>query len=581
VESLPLVLRYVASCEVGLPSEIELSALGDFPTRTRTLSGDTRGDGLDGVPLSAVELAVRTTNVRGVAVGRRVRARGAGEQALLLIPQGPSCPSGEPYLRMSDGAAAVALPGGGFFLAGGSVSEAFGASAAFLVGEGSELATEVNGGMLLGRAYASATAQGDWVVVAGGTADRRARAHDTFEIFDRQLGQFIAARSGKLQSARMQHGAVALADAQLLLVGGRQEAEAEPLLTAELLDPVGGASQLLDVEHGPRVGRLQPELLVLDSGSVLVVGGRDAGGRSLGSIERYEPESQHFTLIAEDLPARDQVAVAALPGARLAWLACDHAPRGGGALCELELLAERDGTLARSPVELPSLREDASNGLTGLRLVDMGTGELLLTAADDSDPTGRRRAFTIDPIAKRATRIDATRVPLRLLRLSNGVLVELDETGFSLRAPRSFGRFASPTEDLVTDDRQYLALDAPGRWLWQEQGARALVAGARVDLPELRFAAFRAEIDVQGNFEVLMYDGSGQELRVSARDGEVEVGACRAPLAAGERLSLLRVRDTLVVAGTSCSVPMFAGPSGIGLRLEHDAVLSHLTVARL
>jgi hypothetical protein len=108
-----------------------------------------------------------------------------------------------------------------------------------------------------------------------------------------------------------------------------------------------------------------------------------------------------------------------------------------------------------------------------------------------------------------------------------------------------------------------------------------LVAGARVDLPELRFAGFRAEIDVQGSFEVLLYDGLGQEVRVSARAGEVEVGPCRATLAAGERLSVLRVRGTLAVVGTTCSVPMFSGPSGLGLRLESDAVLSHLTVARL
>jgi hypothetical protein len=248
----------------------------------------------------------------------------------------------------------------------------------------------------------------------------------------------------------------------------------------------------------------------------------------------------------------------------------------------LELLLEVDaaGELQHVNVDLP-WQELAPNGLKDLQLVDAGGGELLLTGADDSDPTGRRRAFFIDPIAKRMTRADASRVPSRLLRMNNGVIAEIDAAGTSLRATRSLGRYASPAMNLVTEGRQWLALDAPGHWLWQEQGVQALVPGARVDLAELRFAAFRAEVEVRGDFELVLYGGDGQELRVSAQSGQLQFGQCRAELPDPAALSLLRVGETLAISGTHCSARMFSGRVGLGLQLSAAAVLARLQLTRL
>jgi hypothetical protein len=347
------------------------------------------------------------------------------------------------------------------------------------------------------------------------------------------------------------------------------------------LDPVRGTT-----EEGPslQVARANPSALMLDSGRVLVLAGRDARDQVAGSVEVYSDAERRFALALSDLPARDEVVVAALPGARVAWLACDHVDAGGGASCELSLISEQQGELTATPVGI-DFGGLVANGLKEMRLIYAGDGQLLWTGADDSDPMGRRRAFVIDPATPSLSRVDASRVPSQLVRLRNDLIAELDQAGVSLRAAFTRGRYASPDVDLLMDAQESLVFDGPGRWLWQEAGVQALVPGARVDLGELRFAAFQGSLSVQGDFSLILYDGLGHDGRAEVRSGELQVdgaaGACRSQLQEDASIELRRSGETVSFGGTPCALRVPAGALGVALVLEDASILRALRVARL
>lgn len=583
VSTWPLALRQVSSCRVGTPSQLELVALGDFPSRSFLLRGDEREPAIDDVPLDVRELLVRATTPVGVAEGRRVRVDLPGRssvdpEALWLLQSGPSCPLADDGLRVRDGTALAALADGGALLVGGFETATVASSQALLLMAGQELAVDVEGGMLLRRAAASATALRDVVLVAGGTPDRRAGAHDNYELFELQTRRFVAARSGKLTEPRMQHAAVLMPDDKVLLIGGREEPDGEPLASLELVDVHTGASDRL--AGALQVPRVSPTALRLDSGSVLVLGGEDGAGQLVGSVEVFDADAAAFVLAEGEVPVHEQACAAALPGARAAWLSCDHAPSGGGARCELALLRELERELQITPVALP-FAEHVPKGLTDLRLIYTGAGQLLWTGADDSDPTGRRRAFLIDVASERLERVEASRVPTQLLRLQDDVIAELDGAGTSVRAAFTRGRYASPDGDLLQDASHNLVRDAPGHWREHADGMEALVAGARIDLGELRFAGFRAELNVQGDYALRLYDGLGHHTQVSVRSSALELPGCRYQLRADTVLQLTRVGTRLAISGAACSLAVPGEALGMALLLETGAVVRGIAIRRM
>lgn len=581
--TLPLALRQLGSCPLGdAPQQIEVTALGDFQSRSVQLDGDRPGTAFERLPAQTRVLAVRAVSATGALSGRRSVSSDAAlnAQPLWLLPEDSSCPLADDLVRLVDGAVASALPGSGLLLAGGIVPDAsatLASSEALLLREGSEAAQPVPGGMLLRRAYASASALGSRLVLAGGTADLRGTAHDTYEVYDAVSERFPAALSGKLATPRMQHAAHALADGRVLLVGGRAEAQGAPLASAELLDPTAGSSELLEGSRGLVTARVAPSVLALDSGTILVVGGRDAAQQIVPSIERFERD--HFTVAADELPVAQAVAVSALPGARVGWLACD---RGRAAACRFWLLAERTDGFEESEVALP-FADWVPSGLSELVLSPLAGGRLLLTAADDSDPTGRRRAFAIDPVAQTLTRLDATRVPRQLITLDSGAIVELEAEGASLRAAGSLGQYASLEGDaLAPEQARYLALDGPAHWARDETGLTALVQGARLDLDELRFAAFTLELTLLGDGVLIVYDGASTPQRITIGADTLQLGECSVPRVPGVKVTVARSGSawTASAGGAECQIAWSDAPVGIGVTAGRAARIDGLRVLR-
>lgn len=582
---MPLALRELAACPLDPSSSLRVTALGDFPSRSTSVDARTPSTAFASLPESTRELTVQALgdgDARG-GFGRRVlTAADGGDAPLLLMPQARSCPLADELVRAPEGAAVAALPSGGVLIAGGRESGSLASLNAQHLREGRETGETVTDGMYLRRAFASASAWDGAIVIAGGVADLRGSAHETYEIFDIAADRFAASSSkNKLQQARMQHAAVAVGASQLLLVGGRSEADGPPLSAAELLDPGAASSELLDGEHGLRVARVAPAAFTLDSGSTLVLAGTDADGHVVGSIERFDPEQRRFQLRAEDLPVHAEVVVAPLPGARVAWLGCDAGP---GASCALSLLFERPDGFDRELVALP-FAERAANGLRALQLLALAPGTLLLTAADDSDPNTSRRAFLIDPIAGQLEPIDATRIPSRLLGLTSGEIVELDASGASLRAAETIGRYDSPAGNLLVEDSAYVALDASGHW---QRAADALTAqrdGARIDVPRLRFDGVRLELESDGDLELIWSDApADQQLALRVTGSQLQLGTCHADVPSGARLVLTRAGPQLTAAlergATLCTGPAPQGQLGVGVSASAGTRLRWLSVAR-
>lgn len=581
VTEVALELRVPSGCELGAAESLELRALGDFPARRERFDLRARRTTFDGVPIGTRELVIEGQFAAGaLASGRAsVVATQGGEPApIVLLPESRSCPLGDPAAVARAGVAAAPLPGGGFLIAGGGDASGQILSRAWVLRAGRVLLDEVPDGMLLRRRDASATRVGGAVLVAGGASDASGEADQTFEVYDPVRGAFARELSRKLSAgSRMEHGAALLADGRVLLAGGRSEPAGAPLATAQLirLEPPE-QEQPSDLN----TARIAPEVLVLDSGAVLVVGGRDEHGAVVTRVERFEAAAARFVTLDVDLPAYEDVAVAALPGARLAWVGCDTRAR---IACGFVIVLVRGEEPIAIDVALP-WPERVPRGLVSLRAITLEDGRVLVTGREP-DASMASRAFVLDPSERTLEPDEASRAPTVVLRLDDGVVAELDPAGASLRRLGSFSVYDTPPAELVAVERLRVALDAPERWERSSRGLRALVRGARLDVPRLRFGAMRVELELSGSLQLRLSAADAPELTLHIGGAEPAADGC-GPVPAGARVFLERRGELVRVwserPASSCSVRWRArGLAALALEAEADAVLRSLRVRRL
>jgi hypothetical protein len=579
LETLPIGLRERDSCRLDSPSALELRALGDFPSQS------ARSDDLAlefDFPSATRELSVRAEGALQSARGRRLVLQPLAAEPLWLLPEGRSCPHGDAFARAPLGAALAALPAGGLLIAGGRAGDGAVSSDALRLGPGAAAVEPVVDGMLLRREWASATPVDGFVVIAGGSSGR-GDAHETYEVFDAVSGRFVGARSGKLKAPRSEHGAALLPGGLILFAGGRAVADGPPLATADLLDFGAGRSGLITGEAGLREGRSAPVVLGLDSGSALVLGGRDRAGGLVHSVERFDPQLLRFAVVASELPDGDELVAAALPGGRAAWLICSSEPDAAVG-CKMGVLLEQASEVVSELLAL-DFAAFAPAGLAQLQLLALESGQLLLTAADPSDPAAARRAFALDLNVPELRPLDASRVPSALLLLRTGQVAELDADGLSLREESSLSAYESPRGELISGALALIALDSPEHWQREPDGLRARLLGAQLDVPALRFEALRLSLDSGGDVSLSFLNAAGERSGAELVGGRLLAPGCSRQLPAGAALAA-RVdgsRITFSSAGGAplCEAARPAGALRVSLRAAEGTLIRSLELERL
>jgi hypothetical protein len=542
-------------------------AAGDFPTRVvEMVPGDARSS-LEDFPLSTRFVSVQTVG-EGAPAGALLALGGEPlERDDWLLPLLESCPLGDPVARVTDGTALAAVPGGGLLYVGGDDSSDAAQSSALWLEPGATLARQVPGGMLLRRSHATATAVDGGVLVAGGASERRGTAHDTYERYDLSSGRFDPAFSARLSGPRRDHGAIALADGSVLLVGGREDDVGAALNSAERIAAGGGNATPLEAEL--QDARLRPQLSRLADGSVLVFGGHDAQGRVVPSVERLDLDQQRFHQVYA-LPVSDVQAYAALTAGRIAVLACES-----DAFCTLRLLWQKPGA------DAPQLTDDVLGAdaallydLAEVRAVGLDDGNLLVLAraAAGASP---RRAFVIDTSDGSVVQAPVSRLPDAIVELDGGVLAEVDGFGTSLRRIALDSPLHDPAPPLIDNA---LSFDRPGQ-LVRGAGVVSSMSGVdgRVRVSRARYADFTLELEVDGPATLELIGASTSRAVIDG--GVVRVDDCELDAGLGT-IRLARRGESLQAGGASCPLPGLQERVQVAIVLEGRVALSALELRR-
>jgi hypothetical protein len=327
--------------------------------------------------------------------------------------------------------------------------------------------------------------------------------------------------------------------------------------------------------------RVAPQLIVLDSGAVIVAGGLNADGTVVPTLERFVAAAERFVQLELTLTAFEHVAAVGLPGGRIAWVGCDTSARVG---CGLELVLLRGDEPVRVDVPLDWAGR-LPLGLRDLRALALDDGRVLITGREP-DANMRSRALLIDIGQRELTPYEATRTPRVLLSLADSAIVELDGVGGSLRRLGGLSIYESPQGDLVTSDPVLLVLDAPDRWERSSAGLRALLSGARLDVPRLQLGAFRLELELEGRALLRLRAAGVPELAVQLAPGEAPAPGCPQLSAAGTLLverhgaELELWSDAAPAARCVLAAPSDAAVS-LALEAEADAQLRSFRINRL
>ena len=514
------------------PSQLEIRALGDFPSAEADRFVDvwTMVDGrapIDRFPLDTRVLTVRTLGA-WQAGGAFLVPDGDSVAPVLLLPIGQSCGLSDPEVFAPEGSAVVALPGGGVLIAGGRDGAGSLRRVVHLT-DPAQLARVPEAALDDPRAYATATVDGDRVVIAGGLWDDLVL--DTFDVFDSSSGTFDREADEPLPSRRFDHGAAALPGGGVLLVGGRDSLDPSrlPLGTAVIIDGAGDArevpSQLVSA-------RARPQVLVLDDGRVFVAGGVASGGGGVPTIERFDPDGETFVVIPEPFAVASGVAVA-LPGARIAWL------EPADARVQLRLFAGRDA--------FDPLATEAALDRPLPEVFDAGS--IALLADGDVAIAGRTSAgapdhVVVDVGTGDVRELDGRSGLDRIAMLADGSLLSLGPSDTALtaalRREHLRTRWDNPPATLIPEDTDWLVLDAEALWSDSSLPAR------RAFLPTLRFERVRVVTLARGPVDLYLANESGDHVRVVLDPASAEVGLCSLDAPAPE-IAVERVPGAIVL----------------------------------
>ena len=345
---LPLRVHTLKSRGCDLPPELahttlQLQALGDFAASNDSaefLRLDQSGAALK-FPVATQAVVAR--------VGSDARAfTGYGERRengldLLLWPELSSCrvwrrDGAHGYPGRHGGQALGYSRQRGVVLAAGGddplVTDATVGALSFDVATGAiqTLDSSDDGVLRQPRAFATATAFGDQILVAGGEEPvfgipaKDIEPVATAELFDPQLGRF-SGEPIQLRSRRTHHAAVRLDDGRTLLVGGRSRVGATSIAQyrMEIVDPSSGRASVADA-IAPRI---DPRALRLSDGRIFVGGGVGLDGALTEPVAEWltaDGQLDRTQLASLVAPRFDRAFVATIGGGALAVGGCEDRP---------------------------------------------------------------------------------------------------------------------------------------------------------------------------------------------------------------------------------------------------------------
>lgn len=583
--TLRLLPAEAIGCQPTIVHSIVLRPLGDSPSSERpSLRLDLSGiSTIDTFPAATVSVAVLAQGEIEGSGGNTVPWTGGGiavlagveatELSVPLLTLRRSCSQSDTAMSAFAGSATTTLPDGRLLIAGGERS--LDTLRVVTLGLGERLATTLDLPGTRQRVGLTATSLGeDLVLLAGGGASLTADGRETFELVRIDEGR---AENGALCVPRRDHGAARLPDGRVLLVGGRSDAGARA--DAELIEVTASTlSASANLTGGALAeARIGPEVLVLDDGTVLVLGGVDEAGEPITSVERFDPEAETFTRIDPGWPSRADAAYVSLRGARVARVG---GREGMGWSRTIDVLLEQGGVRV-------SLPEALGTALEMPRAAGLVDGRLLVVGGV---PTGFR-AQVVDVGASR-DELEAALAPIEisrgaehLVRLIDGAVAQIDAGGLSLLRLDLASEFDDPAASIrpaQINQQHELSLDAAGRWRGDGDLFIAEVDGARFDLPSSRFAAVSVELESSGPLEVLLTPLNAAPL-VVAVDRTARFESCEVPI---DGVLRIERRDALLRlasgdASAQCEIARDRGRVGVAIRAARGSAVRRLSVVRL
>ncbi len=342
--------------------------LGDFAPVSvpPSLALSEVGAALAGFPASTEELVATVTGTSAGAAPWAAHSLlpPSGDVDLLALPFGSPCALTDPIDAPAN-ATLGAIDELHVLLAGGTSTSAVPQSARIDLTRGVVATLAV--GLLVPRASPSITrwsgASGG-AVVAGGA--QLAGSPPSFEIYSSSAGDFDGATYA-LSQARSRHGAVEMASGETLLVGG-VDATGNVLGSMEAIDPVarrartGGLAFL-------QVPRADPSAIRLASGEILVAGGVDGSGAPVSTLEWLSADGSQVERSRVLVASTREAFLPLAAGGALAIVASDPAAPG----FQNVWVISADGSLAAgTPVD----------GLSDVRLFQGTAGEPVLWTGD-------------------------------------------------------------------------------------------------------------------------------------------------------------------------------------------------------
>lgn len=317
----------------GCPAQqgtIQLAALGDFdasPLTAEVFDSQSSARDLE-FPLDTravrAELTAGTQSWFGVGerLGDHVDLplwRESGACTLFPVTGNPNYPGAAGGEAMGWSASQRVL-----LIAGEAIASSNAASAIAVNLKTGEAAAVPNG-MVPSREYATVTAFGQDLLVAGGVNPSTDAVLASASVYETASGSFDRSQLVTLSSPRAHHAALVLDSGETLLIGG-EDGSGAPLDTLEAISPVDRSARLTNLAT-LKAARIDPYAIRLTNDQILVAGGHDENGTPIDKLEwlTQTPSGIVKEQNVSSVPARIDQAFVAMPGgAALAVGGCEQ-----------------------------------------------------------------------------------------------------------------------------------------------------------------------------------------------------------------------------------------------------------------